>query len=442
MSLQGLVVLVLISSLLWLSLMPRGWFRSLDRAEVKIVRWFLAFRLVVPVVRRFIGSRSDQFFNSGWDVNEYDERGIRIAEQLASGFPVNAHREIPGTGSIDIAYGYFYSLAGPDLTAAFYLGTLLSTIGILLFWLATRHLVGLQRSWYAVMILFAPTIFYWSGGASKEPALLLGLGSTVMALSGLLSGKVNLQTGLYLLVGLFLMAVVRPHIALLFGAAALGGLLLGSVKHETRMRSGTSARKLIAIAAGVVLIVVAVPLTSELLGVNTGDNVFDAAYARRERTASGYGGSAYEAQVVRTPAQVPAAVASVLFRPLIWETRTPFQILASFESLIFLSLLSVRLVWLLQGRARLVRSPLVITAVLFVLLFSSAFVATGNFGLLVRQRMQVWPFLILVTFAIVLKLEPASQSSGCKFRTSDMSWTGRPPGAAQTSYLKDGWVGR
>jgi hypothetical protein len=38
-------------------------------------------------------------------------------------------------------------------------------------------------------------------------------------------------------------------------------------------------------------------------------------------------------------------------------------------------------------------------------LFCSAFVTAGNFGLLVRQRMQVIPFVIFLGFVLRLKTE-------------------------------------
>jgi hypothetical protein len=39
-------------------------------------------------------------------------------------------------------------------------------------------------------------------------------------------------------------------------------------------------------------------------------------------------------------------------------------------------------------------------AISFLVLFSAAFVSAGNFGLLVRQRMQAVQFLVLIIFAI------------------------------------------
>jgi hypothetical protein len=48
----------------------------------------------------------------------------------------------------------------------------------------------------------------------------------------------------------------------------------------------------------------------------------------------------------------------------------------------------------------------VVASAVYTLLFCSAIVSYGNFGLIVRQRMQVWPFLILLAFATADRTQP------------------------------------
>jgi hypothetical protein len=77
-------------------------------------------------------------------------------------------------------------------------------------------------------------------------------------------------------------------------------------------------------------------------------------------------------------------------------------------------MLVLGLLSLLRRRARLPRTPLVMTAIAYSILFCAAVVSYGNFGLIVRQRMQVWGFLIFIIFS----LEP-------------MGRTGMPPARGQ-----------
>jgi hypothetical protein len=107
-----------------------------------------------------------------------------------------------------------------------------------------------------------------------------------------------------------------------------------------------------------------------------------------------------DTQAPRSVAEVPAAVVSTLFRPFLWESRTVFSFFAAAEStlVLFIFVRAVRRigsVW-----SALQRHTLVLAAALYTVIFSSAVVGYGNLGLIVRQKMQVWPFVILLVFAI------------------------------------------
>jgi TRAP-type C4-dicarboxylate transport system permease small subunit len=102
---------------------------------------------------------------------------------------------------------------------------------------------------------------------------------------------------------------------------------------------------------------------------------------------------------------------TVLFRPFPWEVRSFTQALAALETTV-LGFASVWAGWsVFTGRAKFNRTPLTMTALTYVGLFSVAFVSLGNFGLLVRQRMQVVGFLLLVLFSVQMVLRDFGSSS-------------------------------
>ena len=180
----------------------------------------------------------------------------------------------------------------------------------------------------------------------------------------------------------------------------------------------TKVRRVVTLATLGVAIAVIIPVTLLLIDPSGERSLLNAAYDQTGELAenyqpdtSGAGRSAFSTSATRSPRQIPSAVVTVLFRPFLWETSTPFQALAAVEASAIAVLLRIW-VWRLATRsARLPRSPLVVMAVTFEVLFSAAFVSAGNFGLLVRQRMQVVPFLVLIIFAIQTVRQPTHSSN-------------------------------
>jgi hypothetical protein len=106
--------------------------------------------------------------------------------------------------------------------------------------------------------------------------------------------------------------------------------------------------------------------------------------------------------ILASPAKTPLAIVTVLFRPFIYEAHNlPAAMAAAEGSLLMLfSVLGIRR--LLRSVRTVRRQPYVGAALVFTAVFIVAFSSLGNFGLLARQRIQVYPFY-LVPLAIPLK---------------------------------------
>jgi hypothetical protein len=87
-------------------------------------------------------------------------------------------------------------------------------------------------------------------------------------------------------------------------------------------------------------------------------------------------------------------VFTVLFRPLPWEAYNIFTFLASLENLALLAL-AILAIWKSQIVVKsLVRSPLLLFAAAFAILFIGAFsLQVVNLGGMVRVKINVLPFL-------------------------------------------------
>jgi hypothetical protein len=391
------IVGTILSIAVFLALVPRKLLAHSTRSEKRVLGLLIVARLMMPLVAEYLGSNSDRFFRAGgWDSNRYHSVGIRAFEQLRAGLPVSVHAEVPGTGAIELATGYLYSVIGsPNRLIAVYVFTIIATVGNLLFWLATRDRVVDRRGAYAAWVLLAPTLLFWSSTLGKEAPILLGLGCLLMALRLALTRAAVGRTLLYVGVGLLAIGFIRPFVALiLFSSVGLAAVLT----RTNRQIGERPVGRLLLVVITLGGLVITIGLSSDLLGTRPGQTVLDAAYERAESTSTGQGTSSYESEPVRSPLQVPGALAIVLLRPFIWETQTGFQILASLESLAIFTIAVAAAINVFQGRRRIRWDLLTMTSALYVIMFSSAISTYGNFGLVVRQRIQVWQFVIFLAF--------------------------------------------
>jgi hypothetical protein len=101
---------------------------------------------------------------------------------------------------------------------------------------------------------------------------------------------------------------------------------------------------------------------------------------------------------------VEAAV-TVLYRPFLSEARTTEQLGSAAEGMLLAIITVCSLKRLLTVPRRLRSQPYLMYALVYVLLWILAFGVIGNFGILTRQRTQMYPF-----FFVLLSL-PATVAS-------------------------------
>jgi hypothetical protein len=97
-----------------------------------------------------------------------------------------------------------------------------------------------------------------------------------------------------------------------------------------------------------------------------------------------------------SPVNLPRGAATVLLRPFPWETSSPFQLLASLESVLVAGLLVVRFSSIRTSLARARGTPFLLYCWVLTILYAATFASFSNFGLLVRQRSLVLPALFVL----------------------------------------------
>jgi hypothetical protein len=198
--------------------------------------------------------------------------------------------------------------------------------------------------------------------------------------------------------GLWGAAVVRPHLALIVGAglvvaaplAVLRGGAHGDRPHRGRL--GSAVLLLALLLAGPTLIGVAENFFGlQSLNAQTAQDLLDQTTQRSGKT-----GSTFTSASPNTPTGFVLAGVTVLFRPFPFEVRNAQAMLTSLEGLSLLALAVLSRRRLARLPVALFRRPYVAFALVYTFAFIYAFSSLQNFGLLARERSQLLPALFVI----------------------------------------------
>lgn len=342
------------------------------------------------------------------DAKGYHGAGRRLAASFASGdFDLDRFLPATGTNFISILTGAVYTIIGPTLLGGFLFYSWLSFWGLFLFYKAFTLAVPEGRSaTYARLLFFLPSMFFWPSSIGKEAWMVLALGIGAYGVAQVLSGA-TWQGLSVTAAGLVWVAMVRPHVAGMMAVALAAGYMLRRPHRELRQVAivvKTFSLALLVAVAGVMVLRAESFLHGSRIYTRNG------AVSTLDRIAerTGQGGSQFAApSVLKSPAQVPVAAVTVLFRPFPFEAHNAQALAAAAEGafLLLFSLVRIRWIFAAVGSAR--RRPYVAFAIAFTAVFIIAFSAIGNFGILTRQRVQVLPlYLVLLAIPPMKTTEP------------------------------------
>ncbi|MEM9202861.1 MAG: hypothetical protein AAGC53_14440 [Actinomycetota bacterium] len=326
------------------------------------------------------------------DAVDYYVVGRSLADRFRSlDFFVDTGRSIPGTGSVRYASGLVQVGTFEDEFATFVVFTLLGFVGLVGCVRAFVHgLPNIDPGRYVALVVCWPSLAYWPSSTGKEALMLFGLGVAAYGLARVLRGHwVALAP---LTVGLFVAAMVRPHVALIVVAAGIGALVMNS----RRASAGGVLSRLVIVAglvgAGVVLSDAVERLFDvQDLNVTSVNAALDLANYR-----SAQGGSSFVAARIESIADVPWGVVTVLLRPLPHEAVSVNGLIAAVEGIV-LAVLLIGAVPRVMASVRTLRSEAYVAYVIgYVTIFVFLFSALGNFGILTRQRTMMTPFLLVL----------------------------------------------
>jgi hypothetical protein len=362
------------------------------------VKRLFPFSLVAIAFMGFVHYLVDFVYYGGVaDARLYSRDGMGLAAQFWQG-DFSAHLRFPliGTGFIILLTGMIFSLIGPTTAGGYLVYSWLAFWGLYFCYRAFRTAMpGADYRRYAVLVFFLPSILFWSSGIGKGAWMILSIGLALVGVARLVSSAP--RSILPLLAGLGGSALVRPHVTALLVVALIAGALVRRTVNANLLspivRVGTVG--MLAVLAAVTFSRVASFLKLDSLSLDSVAQGLD-----KSQQNSEIGNSAFTAIVVHSPLDVPAAATTVLFRPFPWEAESLVMLASSVES--FLLVAFVVLSWRrwLQVPRLLRRYPYVLVALVAILMFVIVFSTFSNFGLLVRERVMIFP-LVLVPLCLI-----------------------------------------
>jgi hypothetical protein len=359
----------------------------------RMLWWAFAAKLAASVPRYIVAFG---VYDGSADANAYSRIGAGIARQFRDGdFTVDLGKEVQGTGFIELLTGYVYTVIGATTLGGFLVFSWFGFWGLYLLHRAfVRAVPDGDHRRYALLVFFMPSLLFWPSSIGKEAWMSFGIGVVAYAASRLLTGA---RGGLLLLaLGSLMLGMVRPHVAAILGFAVFTAFLV------RRPPQGASifaplGKLAIVVVLGLAM-AFAVGQLEDFLGLDEFDQ--DAVVATLEdvERRTGQGGSQFveNSDTDLDPSRLPQALINVMFRPFPWQATNVQALISSVEGVFLLVLLLASWRRLATAVMSLLRRPYVVLCGVYTLLFVFGFSSFSNAGILVRQRVQVLPFVLAV----------------------------------------------
>ena len=331
-------------------------------------------------------------YGSG-DSLRYHDAGIQFANIWRSGVVPVSTAGGEGTAFTEVVTGLLYAFYTPTFIGGFVMFAILAFVGQLFFYAAFRPWVPAERlKPYAMLVFFLPSLIFWPSSVGKDALMVLFLGVASYGASRMLHSY-QFSALFFIAPGLLLTAEIRPHVAGIFGLSLVLALLFGKPPKKFAA-SPKRAMMILFSIAGAALAIATFAATFQV-GVEGDDNPQDAgAFLEDVEEQTGQGGSAIEGGAVSSPAQLPLAFVTVLFRPLIHEGTSGQVILSALEgtAMLIYTIWKFPVMW--RNKRLLREKPYLLMCFFYTGGFVIAFSAILNLGILARQRVQVLPMFL------------------------------------------------
>jgi hypothetical protein len=330
------------------------------------------------------------------DVGRYHSAGVALAAGFRQGIFDSGLESTSGSFFIELFTGIVYTFTGPTMLGGFMVYSWLCFWGM--YYSYKAFLVAVpdgDKKVYGRLLFLLPSMLFWPSSIGKDALMVLALGLAAYGVAKALTSRMT--AGLVpTLAGVWLGGMIRPHVVAMLGIGVAAAYVLRRPKENLRELGPVVKLVTVSLACVAALVVMAKADTFlEEYGYDTDKGIASAVQENTERTTKG--GSEFDApSVFESPANAPLALVTVLFRPLPIEAEGLSQVIAGIEGLILFGLVLWRLPWIWAGIKQVRNLPFVGMAVVYCGLFVAAFSSMGNFAILARERVMLFPFLFVL----------------------------------------------
>lgn len=245
---------------------------------------------------------------------------------------------------------------------------------------------------FATLIVLLPSISFWSSALGKDSLAFMAAALTLFAALDMRRRYVLLAAAI------FVMALVRPHIAGIMVIALTGSLVL-----QRRLPLGQ--RLFLGMAAlGATAVMVPFALSYAGLGDASGaDEIMN--YVETRQSVNTQGGSSLDIASMSLPMQL----FSYLFRPMPYEAGSIFSLAASVDNLALMFLVIAGGAQALRRRRHKLAGNRAFMWFYCLLTWLILAITTANLGIAVRQK---WMFAPLLIYLFLSLMGRSRQHSG------------------------------
>jgi len=341
------------------------------------------------------------FYGGQLDFPGYHLAGVRFGRGLLQG-------SWEHTQLTKDLLGLFYIMAGPGIVGMFLLTGVIGFLGSYLFLRAFDLEFPSDgrrdKRFLALSLFLLPSLAYWAILLGKDSWIFLFLGWASYAFANLLK-RFRLRHFLGLLASVAAVTLIRlPVGAVLVFAVGCGWLLKKGKSSPAGILRPVRLVIYPMVIVGIAIVIISSYLDqykhlvaeASLLGAALEVGLVKHAGLSTDAVGSGLAIGITEPSVWGFLEYLPIGIFTFLFRPLIFEAHHALALAAALESTFFLALVFWRFRNLVAAVKSVFSRPFVAFCAITFSLLTAMLSLESNFGVIVRHRTMVLPFLLIL----------------------------------------------
>lgn len=367
------------------------------------------------------------FYGGSIDFTGYFSHAVRIGRNLLRGnFEIFSlpHYLVQerGTAVVDRLLTLGYLLIGPSLPGMFLVTGIIGFLGAYLFLRAFQAAFPSSREtrFLALSLFFLPSLAFWTTLVGKDSCMFFFLGWAAHAVAQLLK-EFRFRYLLGIVVSSVFVLWIRAPLGIAL-IAAIGCSFILALDSRLRVSGPASLLRPVGLLFSLIVIGAALMITLSDLRQSLGasamrsslvEGVLEHAIGRHAGLSTTAGGSGLRVLWERPTLSgflqyLPGGMFTFLFRPFVFEAYHPLALIAALDGTIILVLVLWRWRYLVEAIRSALSKPFLVFCGVVFLLFTAVLSIDSNFGVIVRHRTMVIPFLLILLAVPLNRKRPGS----------------------------------